>query len=62
MTLVIENLVKKFPKEDTELIAIDNFNLVVNDEEFVCILGPSAAEDDNPAYHSWTGNEELRSV
>ena len=41
MTLVIENLVKKFPKEDTELTAIENFNLVVKDEEFVCILGPS---------------------
>ncbi len=41
MTLVIENLVKKFPKEDTELTAIENFNLIVKDEEFVCILGPS---------------------
>ena len=41
MTLVIESLSKKFPKEETELTAIENFNLVVNDEEFVCILGPS---------------------
>ncbi len=41
MTLIIENLVKKFPKEDTELTAIENFNLVVKNEEFVCILGPS---------------------
>jgi NitT/TauT family transport system ATP-binding protein len=41
VTLIIENLVKKFPKEDTELTAIENFNLVVKNEEFVCILGPS---------------------
>jgi len=41
VTLVIENLIKKFPKEDTELTAIENFNMVVKDEEFVCILGPS---------------------
>jgi NitT/TauT family transport system ATP-binding protein len=41
VTLIIENLVKKFPKENTELTAIENFNLVVKDEEFVCILGPS---------------------
>ena len=41
MTLSIENLTKKFPKDETELVAIENFSLEVKDNEFVCLLGPS---------------------
>lgn len=41
MTLKITDLVKKFPKEEGELIAIENFNLEIKDREFVCVLGPS---------------------
>ncbi len=41
MTLSIENLTKKFPKDETELVAIENFSVEVKDEEFVCVLGPS---------------------
>lgn len=41
MTLSIENLTKKFPKDKTELVAIENFSVDVSDEEFVCVLGPS---------------------
>ena len=41
MILSIRNLHKTFPKEDGEMVAIDNFNLDVEEGEFVCILGPS---------------------
>ena len=41
MILHISNLTKVFPKEEGELVAIDNFNLDVEDGEFVCLLGPS---------------------
>lgn len=41
MILQIVDLVKKFPKEEDSLVAIDNFDLEVEDGEFVCILGPS---------------------
>ncbi|MCX6652342.1 MAG: ABC transporter ATP-binding protein [Methanomassiliicoccales archaeon] len=41
MTLKITNLVKKFPKEEGELVAIEDFNLEIKDREFVCVLGPS---------------------
>ena len=32
---------KTFPKEDGEMVAIDDFNLDVREGEFLCILGPS---------------------
>ncbi|HSV42001.1 MAG TPA: ABC transporter ATP-binding protein [Methanomassiliicoccales archaeon] len=41
MILHISDLTKKFPKEDGELVAIENFNLDIEDGEFVCLLGPS---------------------
>ncbi|MGD0817794.1 MAG: ABC transporter ATP-binding protein [Methanomassiliicoccales archaeon] len=41
MILSIKNLHKTFPKEDGEMVAIEDFNLDVNEGEFVCILGPS---------------------
>jgi len=41
MTLVIKGLNKTFPKERDKLTAIQDFNLEVKDEEFVCVLGPS---------------------
>jgi len=37
----IRNLSKKFPLDDGELVAIEDFTLDVMDGEFVCILGPS---------------------
>ncbi len=41
MILSIKNLHKTFPKEDGEMVAIDEFNMDVEEGEFVCILGPS---------------------
>jgi NitT/TauT family transport system ATP-binding protein len=41
MILSIKNLHKTFPKEDGEMVAIDEFDLDVKEGEFVCILGPS---------------------
>jgi len=41
MTLSIENLTKKFPKDEEELVAISDFSFEVKDHEFVCVLGPS---------------------
>ncbi len=41
MSLSIRNLRKVFPKEDGEMVAIDDFSLEVSEGEFVCILGPS---------------------
>ncbi|MCE5296076.1 MAG: ABC transporter ATP-binding protein [Euryarchaeota archaeon] len=41
MILQITNLRKQFPKENGSLVAIDDFNLEVEEGEFVCILGPS---------------------
>jgi len=39
--LTIQGLEKSFPKDKEKLTAIQNFNLEVKDEEFVCVLGPS---------------------
>jgi NitT/TauT family transport system ATP-binding protein len=41
--LSVQNLWKKFPKDDgqTELVAIKDFNLEVAEGEFICLLGPS---------------------
>lgn len=39
--LSIKNLKKTFPKDDGEMVAIENFNLDVKNGDFVCILGPS---------------------
>jgi NitT/TauT family transport system ATP-binding protein len=39
--LSIQNLKKTFPKEDGEMVAIQDFSLDVKQGEFVCILGPS---------------------
>jgi NitT/TauT family transport system ATP-binding protein len=41
--LSIQNLWKKFPKNngETELVAIKDFNLEVEAGEFICLLGPS---------------------
>jgi len=41
MILSINNLRKTFPKEDGEMVAIEDFSLKVKEGEFVCILGPS---------------------
>jgi NitT/TauT family transport system ATP-binding protein len=41
MILSIKNLHKSFPKEDGEMVAIEDFNLDVDEGEFICILGPS---------------------
>jgi NitT/TauT family transport system ATP-binding protein len=41
ITLSIQNLTKTFPKEGGEMVAIQDFNLDVNQGEFVCVLGPS---------------------
>ncbi|QLH75697.1 MAG: ABC transporter ATP-binding protein [Methanomassiliicoccales archaeon] len=41
MLLEIKNLVKRFPKEEGDLVAIEDFNLDVAEGEFVCVLGPS---------------------
>jgi NitT/TauT family transport system ATP-binding protein len=41
MILSIKNLHKTFPKEDGEMVAIEDFNLDVAEGEFVCVLGPS---------------------
>ena len=41
MILTIRNLHKAFILEEGEMVAIDNFNLDVEEGEFVCILGPS---------------------
>ena len=41
MILRIKDLHKSFPKEDGEMVAIDDFNLDVDEGEFICILGPS---------------------
>lgn len=39
--LEINQLRKTFPKEDEDMVAIDDFSLAVEDGEFVCLLGPS---------------------
>ncbi len=41
MSLSIKNLRKVFPKQDGEMVAIDDFSLEVKEGEFVCVLGPS---------------------
>ncbi len=41
MILSIKNLVKTFPKEETEMVAVSGFGLDVKDGEFICLLGPS---------------------
>jgi len=39
--LSFKNVCKVFPKDKTELVAIKDFNLEVEDREFICLLGPS---------------------
>jgi len=39
--LEINQLRKTFPKEEEEMVAIEDFSLAVEDGEFVCLLGPS---------------------
>jgi NitT/TauT family transport system ATP-binding protein len=39
--LSIHNLTKTFPTEDRDLVAIQDFNLEIEEGEFVCLLGPS---------------------
>ncbi len=39
--LEIDHLRKTFPKEDGEMVAIEDFSLAVQNGEFVCLLGPS---------------------
>ena len=39
--LEIDHLRKTFPKEDEEMVAIEDFSLAVQNGEFVCLLGPS---------------------
>ena len=41
MILSIKNLIKTFPKDDTEMIAVSGFQLDVKEGEFICLLGPS---------------------
>jgi NitT/TauT family transport system ATP-binding protein len=41
MILEIKNLRKSFPKKKEEMLAIADFDLDVEEGEFVCILGPS---------------------
>ncbi len=41
MILSIRHLTKKFPTEDKDLVAIQEFNLEIEEGEFVCVLGPS---------------------
>jgi NitT/TauT family transport system ATP-binding protein len=41
MILSIKNLHKTFPQEEGEMVAIAEFDLDVEEGEFVCILGPS---------------------
>jgi len=39
--IVAENVTKVFPSPRGAVVAIDNFNLEVEDGEFVCVVGPS---------------------
>ncbi len=39
--IVATNVSKTFPSAEGEVTAIDNFNLTVQEGEFVCIVGPS---------------------
>ena len=39
--LSIKSLIKKFPKDEGEMVAVDDFNLEVKEGEFICLLGPS---------------------
>ena len=41
MILEIKDLMKSFPKKKGEMVAIADFDLDVEEGEFVCILGPS---------------------
>lgn len=41
MILSIQNLNKTFPQKEGTMVAIENFNLEVDQGEFVCVLGPS---------------------
>jgi len=41
MILEIKDLMKSFPKKKDEMLAIADFDLDVEEGEFVCILGPS---------------------
>lgn len=39
--LSFKDVWKVFPKDKTELVAVKEFNLEVEDQEFICLLGPS---------------------
>ena len=39
--LTIKDLVKTFPKDDDEMVAVSGFDLDVHNGEFICLLGPS---------------------
>jgi NitT/TauT family transport system ATP-binding protein len=39
--LSVRKLVKKFPMDDGEMTAVSDFNLEVQEGEFICLLGPS---------------------
>lgn len=41
VVLSIRDLHKSFRKDESELVAIEDFNLDIEDGEFVCVLGPS---------------------
>jgi len=41
--LVIENLTKRFKKDDSEILVLDDISLSVKNGEFVTILGPSGS-------------------
>lgn len=41
MTLIIKNVSRTFAAKGIMIQALDNVNLEVKDEEFICILGPS---------------------
>jgi NitT/TauT family transport system ATP-binding protein len=39
--LTVKDLVKTFPKDEGEMIAVSGFELDVHNGEFICLLGPS---------------------
>lgn len=39
--IVIDSVSVRFPTGDTEVVALDNINLEVRENEFICIMGPS---------------------
>ena len=50
MTLIINDVSRTFTSEKGETIeALSHISLTVNDEEFICILGPIGLRQDNGA-------------